>query len=217
VWLARVGRIPLLLLDSDIEDNQWRGPARRPDRLYGGDQDHRIRQEILAGIGGVRAVRRYCEVTGHPEPAVSTPNEGHAGFLGLDGVRELMPSAALASTRRCPRCRAARCHNAHPLAAGIDRFPVDMVEHYFFGHGRLLPGLPVERILSLGAEENQGMFQMAHWACGWPARQRVSKLHGEVSQRCSTACGRGRHERGPIGSVTNGVHGPTWAAVERWT
>ncbi len=71
--------MPLLLLDSDIEDNEadLRGVT---DRLYGGDQDHRIRQEILVGIGGVRAVRAYCRVTGHPEPEVFHTNEGHAGL-----------------------------------------------------------------------------------------------------------------------------------------
>ncbi|MGH3755381.1 MAG: alpha-glucan family phosphorylase, partial [Pseudonocardiaceae bacterium] len=86
IWRADVGRVPLLLLDSDIEDNpdDLRGVT---DRLYGGDQDHRITQEILAGIGGVRAVRLFCQLTGHPEPEVCHTNEGHAGFLGLERIR----------------------------------------------------------------------------------------------------------------------------------
>ena len=75
IWQAQVGRVPLLLLDSDIEENDedLRGVT---DRLYGGDQDHRIRQEILAGVGGVRAVRTYCTVMGRPQPEVSHTNEG---------------------------------------------------------------------------------------------------------------------------------------------
>ena len=81
IWIAQVGRIPLLLLDSDIPENEHdlRGVT---DRLYGGDQEHRIRQEILAGIGGVRAIRAFTEVEGLPSPEVFHMNEGHAGFLG---------------------------------------------------------------------------------------------------------------------------------------
>ena len=79
VWIAQVGRIPLLLLDSDIPENEHdlRGVT---DRLYGGDQEHRIKQEILAGIGGVRAIRAFTEVEGLPAPEVFHMNEGHAGF-----------------------------------------------------------------------------------------------------------------------------------------
>ena len=81
VWRAQVGRVPLLLLDSYIEQNE---PALREvtDRLYGGAGEHRLRQELLLGIGGVRAVRAYCAITGHPEPEVFHTNEGHAGFPG---------------------------------------------------------------------------------------------------------------------------------------
>src|SRR5690606_32495784 len=88
VFLARVGRVPLLLLDTDLEEN----PAELrevTDRLYGGTTEHRIRQEILLGIGGVRAVRAYCRITGAPAPEVFHTNEGHAGFLGLERIREL--------------------------------------------------------------------------------------------------------------------------------
>jgi starch phosphorylase len=216
VWLARVGRIPLLLLDSDIADNEDEDLRGVTDRLYGGDQDHRIRQEILAGVGGVRAVRRYCEVTGHPDPAVFHTNEGHAGFLGLERVRELMSERGLGFDQALSAVRAGTVFTTHtPVPAGIDRFPVEMVEHYF-GHGRLLPGLPVERILSLGAEENQGMFNMAHMGLRLAQRANgVSKLHGQVSREMFHGMWPG-FDTGevPIGSVTNGVHGPTWAAVE---
>ena len=88
VWRAQVGRVSLLLLDSDIEEN---APAERgvTDRLYGGDEDHRLRQEMLLGIGGVRAVRAYCGLTGTPQPEVFHANEGHAGFQGVERIREL--------------------------------------------------------------------------------------------------------------------------------
>ena len=87
IWVAQVGRVPLLLLDSYVEENE---PDLREitDRLYGGGTDHRLRQELLLGIGGVRAVRAYCASTGHPEPEVFHTNEGHAGFLGLERIRE---------------------------------------------------------------------------------------------------------------------------------
>ncbi|MGS2590532.1 alpha-glucan family phosphorylase [Streptomyces hebeiensis] len=89
VWQARVGRVPLLMLDSDVEEN---GPGERDvtDRLYGGASEHRLLQEMLLGIGGVRAVRAYCRLTGHPAPEVFHTNEGHAGFLGLERIRELV-------------------------------------------------------------------------------------------------------------------------------
>ena len=81
VWLAQVGRIPLLLLDSDVEQNS--GYEREvTDRLYGGGTDHRLAQEVLLGIGGVRAIRAYCAITGAPAPEVFHINEGHAGLPG---------------------------------------------------------------------------------------------------------------------------------------
>ena len=94
VWIATVGRIPLLLLDSDISlnDEELRAVT---DRLYGGDQDHRIKQEILLGIGGVRALREYVRITGRAEPTVFHMNEGHAGFLGVERVRELVDGGAV--------------------------------------------------------------------------------------------------------------------------
>ena len=93
VWIAQVGRVPLLLLDSDIPENEHdlRGVT---DRLYGGDQEHRIKQEILAGIGGVRAIRAFTEIEGLPAPQVFHMNEGHAGFLGAERIRELIDRGA---------------------------------------------------------------------------------------------------------------------------
>ncbi|HEX5401601.1 MAG TPA: alpha-glucan family phosphorylase [Pseudonocardiaceae bacterium] len=215
VWLAAVGRVPLLLLDSDVDGNA--DDLREvTDRLYGGDQDHRIRQEILAGIGGVRAVRRYCELTGHPDPVVFHTNEGHAGFLGLERVRELVTEAGLDFDQALSAIRAGTVFTTHtPVPAGIDRFSSEMVERYF-GHDRLLPGLPVERILALGAEDNPGMFNMAHMGLRLAQRANgVSKLHGEVSREMFHGMWSGFDtDEVPIGSVTNGVHGPTWAAAE---
>ncbi|WP_157124596.1 alpha-glucan family phosphorylase, partial [Nocardia pseudovaccinii] len=122
VWIAQVGRVPLLLLDSDIAEND---PELRAvtDRLYGGDQDHRIKQEILAGIGGVRAVRAYTRAAGVPDPDVFHMNEGHAGFLGVERIREFV-SAGLDFDTALTAVRAATVFTTHtPVPAGIDRFP----------------------------------------------------------------------------------------------
>src|SRR5690606_14213622 len=94
IWVAQVGRVPLLLLDSSVEEN---APAERDvtDRLYGGGTEHRLLQEMLLGIGGVRALRTYCRITGAPQPEVFHTNEGHAGFLGLERIREYVEEGGL--------------------------------------------------------------------------------------------------------------------------
>src|SRR3954454_2557196 len=157
IWRAQVGRVPLLLLDSDIEDN---APAERDvtDRLYGGGTDHRLLQEMLLGIGGVRAIREFCHVTDHPEPEVFHTNEGHAGFLGIERIRELAEEHGLDLDEALTAVRAGTVFTTHtPVPAGIDRFPIDMIEH-FFGGDNASKGVPVERILALGAEEDPEKF-----------------------------------------------------------
>ena len=213
IWKAQVGRVPLLLLDADVPEND--DDARTvTDRLYGGDTDHRFQQEVLAGIGGVRAVRRYCELTGHPEPEVFHTNEGHAGFLGLERVRELVGQHGLSFDEAVAAVRAGTVFTTHtPVPAGIDRFPVEKVRRYF-GDGRLLPGLDLDRIVSLGAEDNPGLFNMAHMGLRLTQRANgVSRLHGEVSRAMFNRLWPGfPADEVPITSVTNGVHGPTWTA-----
>ncbi len=218
IWKAQVGRVPLLLLDSDVAEND-EGLRTVTDRLYGGDADHRIRQEILAGVGGVRAVRAYCELTGHPQPQVFHTNEAHAGFLGLERLRELLNNPGLQFDEAVTAVRAGTVFTTHtPVPAGIDRFPVELVSHYF-GDGSansLLPGVSPQRILALGAEDNPNMFNMAHM--GFRLAQRangVSRLHGAVIRKMFHGLWPGfGAEEVPVSSVTNGVHGPTWSARE---
>ncbi len=218
VWLAHVGRVPLLLLDSYVEGNE---PALREvtDRLYGGGSDHRLRQELLLGIGGVRAVRRFCEITGHPQPEVFHTNEGHAGFLGLERIREYA-RRGLSFAEALAACRAGTVFTTHtPVSAGIDRFARDMIESQFGGDSED-PALPCDRVLALGAETfpggDPGVFNMA--VMGMRLAQRVngvSKLHGQVSRQMFTGLWPGFDAAEvPIGSVTNGVHVPTWVATE---
>ncbi|WP_026875347.1 alpha-glucan family phosphorylase [Jiangella gansuensis] len=219
IWVANVGRVPLLLLDSFVEDN---GPIERDvtDRLYGGSREHRLLQEMLLGVGGVRAVRTYCRITGAAAPEVFHTNEGHAGFLGLERIRELVEERGLTYEAALEFTRAGTVFTTHtPVPAGIDRFPVDLVERHF-GGDNASPGLPVEHILALGAEDYEGgdpsMFNMAVMGLRLAARANgVSTLHGEVSRGMFAGLWPSFDEREvPIGSITNGVHAPTWVAPE---
>ena len=213
VWIADVGRVKLLLLDANVPEND-EGLRGVTDRLYGGGGEHRLLQEILLGIGGVRALRAYCEATGAAFPEVFHTNEGHAGFLGLERISDwigegLSFQAALQATR------AATVFTTHtPVAAGIDRFDAGLIRRYF--STGLLPGVSVDDVLRLGAEDYPGgdptTFNMA--VMGLRLAQRangVSKLHGEVSRRMFGALWPGFDpEDVPITSITNGVHAATW-------
>ncbi|MGW1104362.1 alpha-glucan family phosphorylase [Streptomyces sp. NPDC002540] len=218
IWQAQVGRVPLLMLDSDVEEN---APGEREvtDRLYGGGSEHRLLQEMLLGIGGVRAVRTYCRLTGHPAPEVFHTNEGHAGFLGLERIRELSASG-LDFDSAVESVRAGTVFTTHtPVPAGIDRFDRELVARHFGDDGELL-GVSAERILQLGMETYPGgeprLFNMAvmglrlaQWANG------VSTLHGSVSREMFAGLWPGFDAAEvPITSVTNGVHAPTWVAPE---
>lgn len=223
VWIAQVGRIPLLLLDSDIPENDHdlRGVT---DRLYGGDQEHRIKQEILAGIGGVRAIRAFTEIEGLASPEVFHMNEGHAGFLGVERIREFI-DAGLDFDTALTVVRSSTVFTTHtPVPAGIDRFPVEMVKRYFGSppgspsgaSSRLLPGVPLDRVVAFGAEDDPSKFNMAHMGLRLAQRANgVSLLHGRVSREMFNELWPGfdRNEV-PIGSITNGVHAPTWAAPQ---
>jgi starch phosphorylase len=216
VWLAQVGRVPLLMLDSYVEENE---PALHEvtDRLYGGGSEHRLRQELLLGVGGVRAVRAFCSITGHPEPEVFHTNEGHAGFLGLERIREYV-AAGLSFDEALELSRAGTVFTTHtPVPAGIDRFPRELIERYFTGDES---GLPLDRVLALGAETYPGgdphVFNMAVMGMRFAQRVNgVSVLHGEVSREMFAGLWPGFDTAEvPIGSITNGVHAPTWVARE---
>ena len=212
VWKAQVGRVSLLLMDSDIEDNDTAARATT-DRLYGGGQEHRLHQELLLGIGGVRAVRSFCEATGTAPPEVFHTNEGHAGFLGIERIRELMANYALDFDEALQSVRAGTVFTTHtPVPAGIDRFPAHLVRDAFTDFG----DVPVDRVLQLGAEADPAVFNMAHMGLRLAQRANgVSKLHGSVSRQMFGALWpEFDASEVPITSVTNGVHAPTWMARE---
>lgn len=206
LWRAQVGRVPVYLLDTNCPDNS---PADRDitHRLYGGDESTRIRQEMILGIGGIRALRALGI-----QPAVFHLNEGHAAFLILELLREHLGSglqfnAALEAV-------AATCvFTTHtPVAAGHDAFGHDLILSHFNDFIREL-GVPVERFLELArAPGSQGVFNMTRLALnGTRHVNAVSRIHGIVSARlCADQWPEVRPEDNPIGFVTNGVHVPTF-------
>ena len=213
IWQVAVGRVTLLLLDTDIPENEesLRGVT---DRLYGGGGEHRLLQELLLGVGGVRALRIWTEITGRPQAEVFHANEGHAGFQGLERISTLIHDG-LSFSEALQVVRAGTVFTTHtPVPAGIDRFERGLIEQYFSGD--LLPGVEAWEVLALGAENYPGgsgdVFNMA--VMGLRLGQHangVSQLHGEVSRGMFAGLWPGFDSSDvPITSVTNGVHAPTW-------
>jgi len=211
VWKARVGRVPVYLLDTNCAEN---APSDRDitHRLYGGDESTRVRQEMILGIGGVRALRAVGA-----QPGVWHLNEGHAAFLILELLREhltqgLQFNAALEAV-------AADCvFTTHtPVAAGHDAFGLELIVQHLEGFIREL-GVPVERVLELArAPSAPGLFNMTRLALnGTRHVNGVSRIHGAVSARlCADEWPEVRPEDNPVGFVTNGVHVPTFLH-QRW-
>ncbi|GAA5097168.1 glycosyltransferase family 1 protein [Microbacterium yannicii] len=214
VWVADIGRVPLLLLDSETPSNT--DELRRvTDRLYGGGGEHRLLQELLLGVGGVRAVRAFSDLTGRPSPDVYHTNEGHAGFQGLERMSELITHDALDFDAALAQVRAGTVFTTHtPVPAGIDRFSRELIADVLAGG--LFQGLDAGRAIALGLETwdggDQGVFNMA--VLGLHLGQHangVSVLHGEVSRGMFGMLWPGVDaDEVPITSITNGVHAPTW-------
>ncbi len=211
VWLVRVGRVRLYLMDTDHDENAAWDRALSA-RLYGGDQDTRIRQEIALGIGGVRLLRALGLA-----PAVWHANEGHSAFMMVERIRELV-EAGRSFDHAVADVRATTVFTTHtPVAAGHDAFPFPLVEKYLAAYWPTL-GLDRERFLALGAhQEPWGMgFNMTALALRLSGhRNAVSQRHGEVSRRMWRAIWPDVSEADvPIAAVTNGVHVASWVAPE---
>ncbi|MEY2571040.1 MAG: glycogen phosphorylase, partial [Acidimicrobiaceae bacterium] len=213
VWRADVGRVPLYLLDADIDENP---PAMREvtDRLYGGDIEHRLRQEILLGVGGVRALQAL-----DIETQVFHTNEGHAGFLGLERIRQAITEQGLTYREAIEVVRAGSIFTTHtPVPAGIDRFPRELIETYFADWADEC-GVTIDGLMALGqraGDAPEDRFNMAVMGLRLAGRSNaVSKLHGEVSRDMfSDLWPDVPVEEVPITSVTNGVHARTWVSAE---
>ncbi len=213
VWRAEVGRVPLYLLDADVDDNP--DDLRHvTDRLYGGDTEHRLRQEILLGVGGVRAL----DALGLRAEVFHT-NEGHAGFLGLERMRRAIVDDGLGFGEAIEAVRGGCIFTTHtPVPAGIDRFPRELMEAYFSGWAAEC-GIGLDDLMTLGHRPGDGpeeRFNMAVMGLHLAGRSNgVSRLHGEVSRDMFDDLWPDvPAEEVPIGSITNGVHAPTWVAPE---
>jgi len=213
VWRVEVGRRDLLLLDSDVEGN---APEDRQltSRLYGGDLRIRIRQELLLGVGGLRALRALGI-----SPGVLHLNEGHSAFAVLEAIRMRMEDEGIAFDAAVPRVSREVVFTTHtPVPAGHDRFDAGLVEEHI-GPLREALGLSQESLLGLGRENTNNAdepFCMTVLALRLSRRANaVSSLHGEVSRAMWTALFRNKLEDDvPIGHITNGVHVPSWLSPE---
>jgi starch phosphorylase len=213
VWEAHVGRVALYLLDTDVAENS---PAARTvtDRLYGGDTEHRLRQEILLGVGGVRALRALGADT-----QVFHTNEGHAGFLGLERIREFVTEHGLEYAEAIEATRAACIFTTHtPVPAGIDRFPRPLMERYFSAWAKEC-GVTVDDLMALGHRPKDAPdepFNMAVMGLRLAGRSNaVSELHGRVSRGMFAQLWPDVPKpEVPIASITNGVHADTWVSPE---
>jgi starch phosphorylase len=213
VWRAEVGRVPLYLLDADVDENNDH-VRQVTDRLYGGDVEHRLRQEILLGIGGVRALQALGV-----DAQVFHTNEGHAGFLGLERIRQAIVDHGLSYRDAIEAVRAGSIFTTHtPVPAGIDRFPRELIEKYFASWARQC-GVTISDLIALGhrfGDLPEERFNMAVMGLRLAGRSNaVSKLHGEVSRAMFHDLWPDVPvEEVPIRSVTNGVHARTWVSPE---
>ncbi|MGH2685298.1 MAG: alpha-glucan family phosphorylase, partial [Actinomycetota bacterium] len=213
VWKATVGRVSLYLLDADIEENDASSRIVT-DRLYGGDTEHRIRQEILLGMGGVRALEAVGE-----DPQVFHTNEGHAGFLGLERIRRLILDRKMEFPEAVEAVRSSTIFTTHtPVPAGIDRFPRELMEKYFSGWAAEC-GVSMDDLVALGhrpGDPPDERFNMAVMGLRLSGRSNaVARLHGEVSRAMFADLWPDVPEaEAPIISVTNGVHAHTWVSPE---
>jgi len=216
IWRLQVGRIPLYLLDSNIPDNPLEEDRNLTDRLYGGDRRIRIRQEILMGIGGVRAL----DALGlHAD--VCHMNEGHSAFMALERCRLLMSKHKVDFYQARDILASSNIFTTHtPVPAGLERFGYDLIDEHFTNYWSLL-GLNRDQFLTLG-RENMGtydLFSMAVLALNLSSQANgVAKLHGVVSRELWQWMYPNipQHEI-PIGSVTNGIHTQTWVSTEMAT
>jgi starch phosphorylase len=213
VWRVKVGRIDLLLLDSNVDGNT---PEDREltSRLYGGDGRVRVRQELLLGVGGFRALKAMG-IT----PGVLHLNEGHSGFAVLEAIRSRMEEEGVGFYQAMPHVSREVVFTTHtPVPAGHDRFNAGLMEEHF-GPLREALGLSHDAFMALGREQpGNPNEEFCMTVLGLRLSRRanaVSALHGEVSRAMWTGLYPGKLEdQVPIGHITNGVHVPSWLAPQ---
>ena len=212
VWQLPVGRIDLFLLDTDIPENNAEDRLITAE-LYGGDQEMRMRQEIVLGIGGVKALKALGI-----DPEVFHMNEGHSAFLAMERIRRKVVEKKLEFYSALQIVASANIFTTHtPVPAGNDSFPREMMRKYFGDFAKEL-GIPFDELFSFGQTrvDRSDPFSMTILALRMSRHSNgVSKLHGEVSRSLWKDVWNGVpvHEV-PITSVTNGIHTKTWTAPE---
>jgi len=211
VWRVQVGRVSLFLLDTNIPSNARSEDRDLTDQLYGGDREMRIRQEILLGIGGYRALQAIGL-----QPTVYHMNEGHSAFLALEHLLHLMRTHDLSLPEARELASASLVFTTHtPVEAGHDYFHADLINRYFGQTARQL-GLSPADFLELGRTDGNGDFCMTVLALRLASRANgVSKLHGEVSRKMWQSLWPNVPVKEiPIGHVTNGVHFRSWISAD---
>ena len=211
VWRVRLGRVKLYLLDTDLEENApW--DRELSARLYGGDRETRIQQEIILGIGGVRALKALGS-----DPAVFHLNEGHAAFVVLQRIRDSIEQGS-SFEQAVEEVRATTVFTTHtPVAAGHDAFPFHLVEKHLAGCWGTL-GANRDQFLALGSYDSGGgsLFNMTALALRSAARiNAVSRLHAEVTRAMWAPIWSGvPDQEAQVEALTNGVHLGTWLSAD---
>ena len=211
IWSLAVGRVTLYLLDTDFEDNSD-GDRTITHKLYGGDLENRIKQEIVLGIGGVKLLKKL-----DIKPNLYHCNEGHAAFSGLERISDLTNIEKLSFEESIEVVKSSTLFTTHtPVPAGHDAFSEDMMRKYFLHYPKTL-SISWSDFISLGkenSEDNSGKFSMSYLAINISGEVNgVSKLHGEVTKTLFQNMWKGYVEdESHIGFVTNGVHFPSWAS-----
>ncbi len=213
IWKVQVGRVPLYLLDTNIPENALEEDRNLTDRLYGGDRRTRIRQEILTGIGGIRALDKL-----NLRPKVCHMNEGHAAFLALERARQFMVENDVTFWQAKEITAAGNVFTTHtPVPAGLERFGFDLIDEHFTDYYREL-GLNRNQFIDLGRERmgDYELFSMPVLAINMSAKANgVAALHGVVSRKLWQWMYPGVPEQEvPINAITNGVHVETWISNE---
>lgn len=213
IWVMKVGRISLYLLDADIDENDWQDRSLT-HQLYGGDNEHRLKQEILLGIGGTRALEAM-----NIKQEVYHCNEGHAAFLGLERIKQLKEKQNLTNEEAIEVVRASSLFTTHtPVPAGHDYFSEGLLKAYLGDYVHNM-GIQWKNFMSFGkvdVDDVNENFSMSHLAIRLSQEVNgVSALHGKVSQEMFKVLYPGYNaEENHIGHVTNSVHYPTWISKE---
>ncbi|TVR23288.1 MAG: glycosyltransferase family 1 protein [Anaerolineaceae bacterium] len=211
IWKVQVGRVALYLLDSNLPENELEEDRNLTDRLYGGDRRTRIRQEIIMGIGGIRAL----DALGL-RPTICHMNEGHSAFLALERIRQLMDEHGLTFDQAREVSRAHNLFTTHtPVPAGLERFGFDLIDEHFTDYFAQI-GLTREQFINLGREDmgDYELFSMPVLAVNLSSNSNgVAQLHGQVSrQMWHWVYPELPENEIPIQAITNGIHMMSWVS-----